>query len=315
MRNILKKNLLDKYKETYITNSSPDIFKLEFAESEENAKKILDNLLIANPNNHVLLLRRLNMSINENDYNLTIHICKQISNIDFLKPYWFILFNDALNTKIISIFDLSFHYDYELMNLSVLRALSLGEYEKEEVDILLSHANVNDSILELGTGIGFLGIVAKKKLNIKNFISFEANPNLTPLINKNKQLNNCEFESNNKTIGLANKIVDFNVSDNYCESSLLDLNKKCEKISVEMIKFDDIIREREINFLIIDIEGAEFDLIPNVDLNKINKILIELHPQFVNNKKYSYLIKYLLNNQFIIDTDTSTNNVLFFYKT
>ena len=55
-------------------------------------------------------------------------------------------------------------------------------------------------------------------------------------------------------------------------------------------------------------------LTPIINFNKINKILIELHPSIIGNKSVSNIIKTLIDKGFCLDLFKSENNICYFYK-
>jgi len=55
-------------------------------------------------------------------------------------------------------------------------------------------------------------------------------------------------------------------------------------------------------------------LIPIINFNAIDKILIELHPNIIGNKSASNIIKTLIEKGFCLDLFKSENNICYFYK-
>ena len=69
-------------------------------------------------------------------------------------------------------------------------------------------------------------------------------------------------------------------------------------IDVETLKLDDIINN-EVDFLKIDIEGAETDvLLSSKKLDQVNQMFIEYHSFHDSDQKLSQLLDILLKNQF-----------------
>ena len=64
--------------------------------------------------------------------------------------------------------------------------------------------------------------------------------------------------------------------------------------SVETISLNDIINEHgEIDYMKVDCEGCEWDLLYNKDLSKIKMIVIEIHSGFIGKDKRDKLVNYL----------------------
>src|SRR5687767_6135156 len=80
-----------------------------------------------------------------------------------------------------------------VLSKDVLLSLLQGGYEDKENRIVHDHVKKDDFVVELGGGLGFNSI-SVAKLNSGKIISYEANPNLIPLIKQNQELNQVFFE-------------------------------------------------------------------------------------------------------------------------
>jgi len=66
--------------------------------------------------------------------------------------------------------------------------------------------------------------------------------------------------------------------------------------SVETISLEDIIKEHgEIDYMKVDCEGCEWDLLYNRDMSKVKMVVTETHPGYIGEEKYNKLIDYLTN--------------------
>ena len=57
------------------------------------------------------------------------------------------------------------------------RVVNVG-YEEAERKMARDFLSPDDSVLEIGGAIGFIGLFCQKKIGIKNYITVEANPQL-----------------------------------------------------------------------------------------------------------------------------------------
>jgi len=71
----------------------------------------------------------------------------------------------------------------------VTRLLRRGDYEFAERKLLLRILRADDRVLEVGAGIGALGLVAARVCGAENVLSYEPNPTTIPLIKANHSLN------------------------------------------------------------------------------------------------------------------------------
>lgn len=190
-----------------------------------------------------------------------------------------------------------------------------GRYEKKELYILKNVINNNDKILEVGTGLGFLSIYCSKILGSNKVLTYEANRELFNIIRQNFKLNNVNPKLVNAILS-DKKSSDyiFINEENFWSSSVIKRNSKAKKIKVPTENINNVITDNIINFLIIDIEGGEKDLIYKINFSKIKKILIEIHPHVIGDNECSKIISYLIKKEFIIDIVMAGDNVLYFYK-
>ena len=71
---------------------------------------------------------------------------------------------------------------------------------------------------------------------------------------------------------------------------------------VKCLSFDQIQSKYSISFdtLIMDIEGAEYDVLMEINYDKLKLIIVEFHPNIIGNIKILELKKILEDNSFIL---------------
>jgi FkbM family methyltransferase len=193
-----------------------------------------------------------------------------------------------------------------------------NKYEVEEVSILKNKLRSSDRIIEIGAGVGFLSAFCCKFSDIdpNNINVYEANPDLIKIIKSNYKLNKLNKTPIVHNCILSNKFgkVDFYCEENFWSSSTIKRNKLSKKISIESIDVNYEINRINPNFLIMDIEGGEKDLIEIIDLKPFNKIIIELHPHVIGMEKCTAVLQTIINSGFTLDIKESMKNVCYFYK-
>jgi FkbM family methyltransferase len=156
--------------------------------------------------------------------------------------------------------------------------MKLGQWESEEVTILTKYLHENDKVIELGACVGFLGVVVNDKIkNKESHMLIEANPEMIPVIEENKKLNGSKFKIEHCIIGNPEDGErDFRISNFILGSSVFNKGGKIVKVPVKDISE----YSNDYNFLIVDIEGGEYELIKNNinEIMKFDKLLIEFHP-------------------------------------
>jgi FkbM family methyltransferase len=142
----------------------------------------------------------------------------------------------------------------------------------------------NDVIVDIGAHIGGFAIRAAKLAHNGNVYAYEASSKNYALLEKNRQLNNTEhLHIHNNAVSHQSGAMEFFMpSDNGALGSLMqETNSPMEMVEAttlaEIIKVNNIQR---IDYLKMDVEGAEYDILFNCSdetLSKIRRIVMEYH--------------------------------------
>lgn len=143
-------------------------------------------------------------------------------------------------------------------------------YEKSELNLISKHLCIQDCFLELGSCFGIVTNYASKICHNKQNMSFEVNEGLIKTLKKNVELNNSNVKIIHGTI--SKKQLSF-VKSRKITSGKVARNG-CDNIPVYDMS---ILDGLNINTLICDIEGAEYELFNDYDLSFVKKIFIEWH--------------------------------------
>ncbi len=165
-------------------------------------------------------------------------------------------------------------------------ALREDRYEKKESDCVLKLVRDEDVVIELGAGVGYMSTLVATKRNIKSVHAFEANPSLIPYIRSVHEANGLEnAHIVHGILGKRAGSTDFYVRRNLLSSSMealeTDTPETVEKVKVDVLNASHVFKEIKPTILIADIEGAEADLLPQLDLSELRGAMIELHPQHI----------------------------------
>lgn len=193
--------------------------------------------------------------------------------------------NDILFKEIINVgeninihLDEKIHYDINDTNswAPFYEVFIRNSYESESVKL-----DKDDVVVDLGANIGMFSLFAANK--VKKIYSVEPLPETYYNLTQNlKHFSNVET-FNNAIFNKDGKI-EFNKNEVSGASSIFNKQQNFETVSVNAITFQDFISQNNIdriNYLKVDIEGAEFDLFENMDEkfleNNIDKIFMEVH--------------------------------------
>lgn len=198
----------------------------------------------------------------------------------------------------------------------ILKYLYLGTYEISELSILQNTIEKTDRIMDIGAGLGFISIYCAKRIGSANVFAYEANPELIEYIMENFRLNNVNPLVENIILSDHYKEELLFIEEYFWSSSTVLRNLDSKEVKVPARNVNDEIYKLNVNFLIIDIEGGEQNLIPLINFrnNKIKKIIIEMHPHIIGNDNVTKILRLIIESGFCIKLLTSKGIVLYFER-
>src|SRR5688572_27149748 len=82
--------------------------------------------------------------------------------------------------------------DVSGLSTKIRNRLLSGAYEAHEKQMCSEYLRPDDSVVEVGGAIGFIGLLCQKRIGIKDYSCFEANPRTFEILKRNYQLNGLE---------------------------------------------------------------------------------------------------------------------------
>ena len=156
---------------------------------------------------------------------------------------------------------------------------------------------------------GFTEFIKKNsKINDKIFL-IEANPkNISKLEESYKNFNNARILNLGVTARKNNEITFFYTEDDapyymVCSTKINHVlkhypNSKINEFKIKTVSvnnlFKDYIKERNIDYLSIDLEGIDFEILMSINLNDYNIKNISFEYLHLNKKQKKQLVNYLL---------------------
>jgi FkbM family methyltransferase len=191
-------------------------------------------------------------------------------------------------------------------------ALYYEYYEESELKMLSMKLDTNDRVMELGTGLGLISSYCAMKIGSDRVYTFEANPALESYIRQTYQLNAVNPRADFCVLGSEEGERTFYIGKNFYSSSTLRRNPEDMEIRVPVKSFNDEIRKINPTFLIIDIEGGEYELMHYANLQNVTKLLIELHEHVIGREKIDFVKTKLSNMGFAVELNMG--NEMFFRR-
>lgn len=233
---------------------------------------------------------------------------------NLFKRYSLLCIRKLIKPQIVKLDNVQIFIDKSL-SCKMLNVLFQGKYEQYEIAIIKNILDQNDIVLEIGTGLGLISCYCAKIIGSEKVFTFEANPELEKIIRYNYKLNNVEPKLEIGVLGGFETEVEFYIEPDIWSSSLYKRSANSKKITVPVLNVNEVIINVNPSFLIVDIEGGEFDLFRHIShFRNIKKIAIEIHKRVIGDAKLEFIRSQLAENGFEIDLNLSTEGNLLFLK-
>ena len=163
----------------------------------------------------------------------------------------------------------------------------------------------NEVIVDIGAHIGGFAIRAAK--TARCVYAYEASSKNYALLQKNRQLNNTkDLYLHNKAVSHHNGEMKFFMpSDNGALGSLMqEADSPME--TVQAVTLTDIVTDNnieQIDYLKVDVEGAEYDILlncPAETLSKVQRIIMEYHEFDGDKRNHRDLVRLLKSHGFTV---------------
>jgi FkbM family methyltransferase len=168
------------------------------------------------------------------------------------------------------------------------------DYEASEIALATDWIKPDDKVLELGAGVGFIGLFCILKLGVTRYAMVEANPGLVRVVARNIALNRTEPPPVliHAAIGGADAQTTFHMMPDFWSSSTTKRGELVETISVPAKTIPTVVAQLpfEPDTLIIDIEGGETQ-IPLEHYASFRKVIIETHARVAGRPAIKALLR------------------------
>ena len=196
----------------------------------------------------------------------------------------------------------------------ILKDIFFGVYESKEAELVQKKIAADDVVMEVGAGIGFLSALSAKVVGSERVFAYEANPQLMDVIKQVHQLNRVAPTVSNVLLGEGAGEREFWLEKNYWASSLIQGSADATPIRVRQIDLNQEIQRIRPSFMILDIEGGEYEFLRGARLDPIRKIVIEVHPHVLGYTRISEMLGWLFAAGFALDVGNPRKNVLYLFK-
>jgi FkbM family methyltransferase len=155
----------------------------------------------------------------------------------------------------------------------------VDDYEAGERALVREFLTPSDRVLEIGACIGAVSCVTNRLLADKTAHTVvEGNPKLIPTIEKNREINQCEFTVLNKAVSQDTEVT-FYLHDEYIVGGTAQ-RRSAHPVVVDGITLNELDNKfGPFDALIMDIEGGEVEALPSAPefLKKCRLVIWETH--------------------------------------
>jgi FkbM family methyltransferase len=200
------------------------------------------------------------------------------------------------------------------LSLKLLEALVNGTYEPEEAEIVGTSLTPDDVVMELGTGLGFISALCAMRIGSERVHTYEANPELEPLIRETFAMNRIAPDLQFCLLGESEGTDTLYIMPDLWSSSTVRRDGWVRTVQVPRRNLRQEMARVRPTFLIVDIEGAEYELFRSIDLSGVNKCAIELHERVIGREKTDFVRQALALAGFVSSSGWSDGEQLFYER-
>ncbi len=186
--------------------------------------------------------------------------------------------------EFIEIYGLKIQNDPKVITPRMYTVLSGGRYEKTEAMLARKFLTRDDVMLEFGSGLGVVAALAIRRAKVRKVISVEANPDLHPIINNTFRNNGIpqdrvELIYGAVSVESSGELTFYRRGDFWGSSLSPTPGRVVSTESVPAIDPVDLLKTHRPTVIFSDIEGAELQVFPALDLGSLRAVVIEIHPR------------------------------------
>ena len=189
-----------------------------------------------------------------------------------------------------------------------------GRYELHERRVLEATLRREDRYMELGAGAGFMATLACGVVGADQVVAYEATPRLAEVAKGTAAANGFNpTVINAAVLPQAQDTVEFYVHEDFWTSSL-DPAQGGSLITVPARTLDEELAVHRPTYLMVDVEGAEVELLVNRLPEHVRAVCVETHAEVVGRDCIQRMITGLIGQGLALDLQMSREAVAFFAR-
>ncbi|MFO7782815.1 MAG: FkbM family methyltransferase [Spirochaetia bacterium] len=165
---------------------------------------------------------------------------------------------------------------------AIRTSIERGRYEAREAQVISRLLTRGQTVMEVGGGIGFLSAYCAKVAGAGRVVTYEANPELIPVIKQVHALNGVDAEVRDSVLAEHDGETQLHIAPAFWSSSTIEgsgVAKAGHSIRVKTERIDRALDDVKPDILIVDIEGGEQLFFNSIHSLSAKSVVIELHPK------------------------------------
>ena len=187
--------------------------------------------------------------------------------------------------------DMKVVLDSEVLGEKLLKLISIGDYELEDLVLYEKYLEPGDVVLEIGGGVGITAAYCAQ-ITGSPLVVIEPNSKLHPLIKENLRANDVGATLISACVSAeeGGGDLDFYCHSEFWRSTLIpDSSENYDVISVPQVSLDSLLIAHSPEVLVVDVEGAEVGLFKKMK-QRPRKIFVEIHSPNIGEKATAEVI-------------------------
>jgi tRNA (cmo5U34)-methyltransferase len=174
-----------------------------------------------------------------------------------------------------------------------------GEYVRGEIDLVDAYLEPHDRVMELGGGLGVVSTFCAKRVGSENVVTYEGNPALENYIRETWAANGVSPKLVPALIGAREGEATLYIGKSTWAASMLPSPRK-RPLRLPVRAFNEERRRFDPTFVVMDIEGAEYEVVQGADWGNVRALVMEAHPWMLGPEKTKAIDECLARAGFVL---------------
>lgn len=191
-----------------------------------------------------------------------------------------------------------------------------GNYEKGELDLIDQYLEPQDRVMELGGGLGVISTFCARRVGSRNVITYEGNPALESYILETWASNEVNPKLVPALMGTQEGQADLYLGRSLWGATMVPRERDLDRSHLRRpVRAFNKERQRfDPTFVVMDIEGSEYDVVQGAEWGNVRGLVMELHPWYLGPQKAETVKQCLVRAGFKLRQQDANQQYLYFSR-